>query len=187
MRSGQGKSKGSAFEREICKKLSLWISEGRRTSVFWRSPMSGGRVTVQLSTITSQDELKDKLMKNQIGDISSMDRPGDKFIDRYVVECKFYKNLKLDALIYGQPKDGVLAFWGKLVSQSNITNKLPILIMKQNHKPILIGIAGDDKLFKHIQQECYLDALAYYPKHNLVLYDFNSLLEEVDPAIFEVL
>ena len=37
MRSGGGKQKGSAFEREICKKLSLWFTENERDDIFFRS------------------------------------------------------------------------------------------------------------------------------------------------------
>ena len=41
-----GKSqKGGAWEREFSKYLSLWITEGERDDVFWRSSQSGGRAT----------------------------------------------------------------------------------------------------------------------------------------------
>lgn len=36
-------NKGSPFEREICKKLSLWWTNGEDDDVFWRSEGSGGR------------------------------------------------------------------------------------------------------------------------------------------------
>ena len=45
MRKGGGSSKGSSFEREICKQLSLWWSEGNRDDIFWRTAGSGGRAT----------------------------------------------------------------------------------------------------------------------------------------------
>jgi hypothetical protein len=35
------KNKGTSFERAICRKLSLWWSNGEDDSIFWRSPGSG--------------------------------------------------------------------------------------------------------------------------------------------------
>lgn len=45
MRKGGGSSKGSTFERDICKALSRWWTEGARDDVFWRTAGSGGRAT----------------------------------------------------------------------------------------------------------------------------------------------
>lgn len=45
MRKGGGSKKGSSFEREICKQLSLWWTDGTRDDVFWRTAGSGGRAT----------------------------------------------------------------------------------------------------------------------------------------------
>lgn len=42
----RGKGKGSAFEREVCKKLSVWWTGDENGDCFWRSAMSGGRSTV---------------------------------------------------------------------------------------------------------------------------------------------
>ena len=44
---GYGKQKGGEYERTVCKKLSLWVSNGTRDDIFWRSAMSGGRATLQ--------------------------------------------------------------------------------------------------------------------------------------------
>jgi hypothetical protein len=46
MRKGGGKQKGSQFERDVCRELSLWVSHGKQEDVYWRSAMSGGRSTV---------------------------------------------------------------------------------------------------------------------------------------------
>ena len=48
MKRGGGSAKGSSFEREICKRLSLWWTEGERDDVFWRTAGSGGRATNRL-------------------------------------------------------------------------------------------------------------------------------------------
>lgn len=40
-------AKGSAFERELCRKLSLWFSEGQADDWLWRSAGSGSRATTR--------------------------------------------------------------------------------------------------------------------------------------------
>lgn len=42
----KGKGKGSAFERDVCKRLSVWWTGDPKGDCFWRSAMSGGRSTV---------------------------------------------------------------------------------------------------------------------------------------------
>ncbi len=39
--------KGSQYEREICRSLSLWWTEGADDDVFWRTSQSGGRATTR--------------------------------------------------------------------------------------------------------------------------------------------
>jgi hypothetical protein len=124
-----GKQKGSAYEREICKKLSLWISHGERDDLLWRSAMSGGRATIQAK--------KGKENKSQTGDISPIDKLGQSLTDRFIIECKFYNNLDIvSGIIKGK---GVLwAFWRKLVKDSVAAGKKPMLIVKQNRLPTLM-------------------------------------------------
>src|SRR5215467_5249762 len=85
MKSASGKAKGSAFEREISKLMSLWISHGTRDDIFWRSSLSGGRATVQFK--------KGRENRSQIGDLSAIDPLGEWLISRFVTEIKSYKNL----------------------------------------------------------------------------------------------
>lgn len=73
-------NKGSPFEREICRKLSTWWSEGTRDDIFWRSAASGGRATV-----------RSKLGKStfgQYGDITAVDPIGQPLTRAICIECK---------------------------------------------------------------------------------------------------
>jgi hypothetical protein len=72
--------KGSSFEREICKKLSLWWTDGENDSVFWRTSNSGGRATIRSKA--------GKATKGQEGDIAAIDRIGEPFIKALTVEIK---------------------------------------------------------------------------------------------------
>ena len=130
MKKGNSKNKGSQFERIICKKLSLWISEGQREDIFWRSAMSGGRATVQYKKGISN--------KSQVCDISAIDPLGEKLLKNYVIECKFYKNLHLENLVYNTSKKGIISFWKETKQKAIESNKYPILIARQNNKRDII-------------------------------------------------
>ena len=80
MRKGGGKEKGSAYERAICKRLSLYVSKGKRDDLFWRSAMSGGRATLQAK--------KGKKAQAQAGDITSIAAEGNKLTSTFMIECK---------------------------------------------------------------------------------------------------
>jgi len=128
-RAGSGKSKGGAFERRVCKSLSLWVSGGEREDLFWRSAMSGGRATQKLK--------KGKKLLAQTGDISAIDPMGDALIKSYYIECKSYKDLRIPAFIY--QSGGLLkSFWEETIEQADQYEKLPMLIAKQNQYPIMV-------------------------------------------------
>ncbi len=130
-----GKLKGGEWERQVCRKLSLWISEGQSDDLLWRSAMSGGRATIGLA--------KGIKRGSQAGDISAVTSLGEQFIGVFIVECKFYKDLQV---LQGICKDtGLLyQFWSTLVEQARMFNKLPLLVVRQNNMPpfCLISYAG---------------------------------------------
>jgi hypothetical protein len=123
MRKGGGKQKGAAFEREVCRELSLWMSHGKQEDVYWRSAMSGGRSTVAFAL--------GKRFQNQAGDISCISPVGDPLTRRFLIECKSYAKLNFLGLLTG--KGNLIEFWGEALVQAAAYNKLPLLIAKQNH------------------------------------------------------
>ena len=77
-RKTKGKGKGSAFERDICKKLSLWWSEGQNEDIFWRTAGSGARAKVRGKKRTF----------GQYGDVQATDPIGQPLIDLCTIELK---------------------------------------------------------------------------------------------------
>lgn len=73
-------NKGSPFEREICRRLSDWWSEGTRDDIFWRSAASGGRATVRTK--------RGKSTFGQYGDITAVDPVGQPLTRAVCIECK---------------------------------------------------------------------------------------------------
>lgn len=181
MVKGGGKSKGGGFEREVCKKLSLWIDD-TRDDIFWRSAMSGGRATVGFK--------KGNVRTSQVGDISAIDVLGQKFIDTFIVECKFYRNIHLHSLMFSKPKGNTIyGFWEKLCRDAEQIRKEPLLIIKQNGWPSLIGISDKGLFFKFLKENNYLKPLSHFYSSipGCVLYEFDVLLKEVDSSFLEIL
>lgn len=134
MKRGGGKAKGSAFEREICKRLGTWVSRGTATDVFWRSAMSGGRSTVGLK--------RGEKLARQAGDITSVSPEGHQLTDHFYIELKFYKELRFRSFVLLE--QGKLAdFWRHTVMQARAYERVPLLIAKQNNvPPVVIAPTG---------------------------------------------
>ncbi len=123
------KQKGAEFEREICKKLSMWVSSGKRDDVFWRSSMSGGRATIGMREGKTRDA--------QSGDLSAIHKLGNSFADSTYVEMKFYKDLQLHLLIT-QHSGNLHSFWETTLREAKAYKKNPWLVVKQNRQPIIL-------------------------------------------------
>jgi len=76
----KGQRKGGAFERELCKELSLWWTDGKREDVFRRSAISGGRATVR--------SRKGKTTAGQYGDVAIADTIGQPLLSLCTIELK---------------------------------------------------------------------------------------------------
>lgn len=131
-RGGAGKRKGGAFEREVCQRLSLWFSVGKRDDLFWRSSMSGGRATVK--------HKKGHANETQVGDVSAIHPDGARLTDHVVIECKFYRDLTILGGIF--ENIGLLyKFWDKLLPVAGARH--PMLIARQNRTATLVLMTAD--------------------------------------------
>lgn len=87
-------SKGSDFERELCKLLSKWWSWGVcdtvRDDIFWRSSQSGGRATQRLKS--------GRTTFGSYGDIAAVDPIGQPLLKMFTIELKRGSS-------YGSPAD----------------------------------------------------------------------------------
>ncbi len=60
--------KGGDFEREVCKELSLWWTDGERNDIFWRTPGSGARATTRKKQgLKTADSAGDMLSMHESG------------------------------------------------------------------------------------------------------------------------
>lgn len=119
MRKGGGKSKGSAFEREYAKKISLFLTNGKNPDTVWRSSNSGGKASVTNSKI-------------QCGDLISVSQESKKFFDIFSLELKNYKSL--DLLDFQKDTFLLKKWWEQAKNDAKRANKIPILIIRINRK-----------------------------------------------------
>lgn len=128
MKTGSGKQKGSAFERKVCKQLSLWVSHGKKEDLFWRSAMSGGRATVARSR--GRDV-------RQAGDITAVAPEGHELTNAAYIECKHYRDLALTAFVL-EGRGTLAKFWFRTRDEALKRQKFPWLVAKQNRLPTLL-------------------------------------------------
>lgn len=125
------KRKGGNFEREVCVKLSLWVSAGESRDLFWRSAMSGGRA--------SRGHARGETLRRQAGDICAVAPEGHVLTDEFYIELKHVKSL--DAGSFFVTGRGRLAeFWTKAVRESARYDRQPMLIARQNHLATIMVI-----------------------------------------------
>lgn len=179
MKKGGGKSKGSEFERSICKKLSSWATNGERDDIFWRTSLSGGRATVNLK--------KGKINQQHVGDICAIDAIGYEFTDIFYTELKFYKNLHVDSFIFGTPIKGtILEIWHDTVAEGQQYSKQPVLICKQNFKELQVLCISSYTYSKLRVNNKNLECIAQFPKLDMYIVDLSHFLEVVDYQIFKL-
>jgi hypothetical protein len=132
MKPGGGKAKGSAFEREVCKTLSRWITNGAKDDCFWRSAMSGGRATV------AHKAGKDV---RQAGDITAVASEGHTLCDHFFIECKHVADLDVDSFLI-EDIGRLSKFWKQAITQAARHQRIPMLIARENRRGVLLVSSG---------------------------------------------
>lgn len=89
-------AKGSSFEREVCKQLSLWWTGSKDDSCFWRTANSGGRATVR--------GRKGKKTQGHCGDICATGKVGSTLTKVFTFELKRGYNRASLSEIMDRPK-----------------------------------------------------------------------------------
>lgn len=159
MKAGGGHSKGGAFEREVSRKLSLWLSNGQRSDLLWRSSMSGGRATLEFKA--------GRINLTQSGDLTAIAQEAFDFCEKNFVECKNYQDLRIGrSMVCGTGE--LIAFWKTAVRESVKYDKRPILIAHQNRYPT---IAITDM----IEPLLWSNPIITLHQWNAFVYDFDEV------------
>lgn len=125
-------AKGASFERDLCKSLSLWLSDGARKDLFTRNAGSGGAFTNNLA--------RGHLL-GMGGDVAAAHPVAYEFLQYFFVEAKFWKDLQLESALWGKGELNTII--GKVQKQARDAKRIPLLITKQNFRPTLLFVPND--------------------------------------------
>lgn len=180
-------AKGSRFEREIAKQLSLWWTHGSRDDIFWRTSQSGGRATIR--------RRKGKSTANQDGDLCAIDPCGQPLMDKVTIELKVGYNAWTIKEIIDSPTREKATILEKFFQQceresENQKHDSWWLITRQDRRRTLLFI--NHKAFKWILMQCRQTTILFVPFitichqsfgpiHIFVLEDF---LKKIEPDIY---
>lgn len=141
-------AKGSVFEREVAKRLSLWYSHGQDDSWIWRTAMSGGRSTVRAR--------QGKRTSGGAGDLTFTDERAAPLFDLITFELKRgYPKVSLSDLI--DRNDGTkpagFELWLQQAIRSARQGSTPywMIIHKRNNRSAMAYLEGN--LYAYLRDE----------------------------------
>ena len=109
-------AKGSQYERDFCRALSLWWTGGSDDNCFWRTSNSGGRMTVR--------GRKGKSTASHCGDIAALDDRGRTLVETITLELKRGYSRSTPCDILDKPERGAEQQWGQWFEQARGSAKL---------------------------------------------------------------
>ena len=138
----KGKGKGPSFERNISKEMSLWMSNGTRDDLVWRTSGSGGRATMRRKS--------GKKTANACGDLKAEHTLAMPFFEKCTVELKIgYKDYSIQDLL-DKPIRGkktlrtIEDFYLQATTDAKFAEiPIPIIIMKKDSRKALIVLPRD--------------------------------------------
>lgn len=178
----KGTGKGSAFEREIAKKLSLWWTEGERDDVFWRTSQSGGRATTRFKS--------GKSTSGSGGDLTFIDEIGKPLIDYFLIELKrgYTKDIDVLSIIdNGNNKrlPMLLQFWEQAERDRELNNRAESLVIFKRDKHqicVMFSARLESKLSGLIGCPSCKQSMEIFMNGGLLeIITFNDFLEWVSP------
>ena len=178
-------SKGSSFEREICKTLSKWWTQDLdepRDDIFWRTSQSGGRATTRAKQNIST--------ANSYGDVGWIDPIGQSFLDNCLLELKRGYTHEISILDFIDKAKGVpilIQWWDKATGERHLAGrKYTVLIFRRDRHKSCIMISGN--MFSDLQNwfgdfpKDRIEINTY--KYNLIIIDFEIFLSWCHPDYF---
>ena len=156
--------KGQDFEREFCKLLSLWISNGLEDDHFWRTSGSGARATVRRK--------KGMDTKHQKGDVAPVTEFAKKFLtDNDVIELKTgYRYLTIRDFF---TVSNTLVDW--LIKLSKETDSW-MLVHRNRRTTAFVSAEFLNKFSTPIRIPYFIWKNYDVCKYSIYVFDFNDLL-----------
>ena len=177
----KGKGKGPRFERELAKTMSLWMSDGKRDDLVWRTSGSGGRATMRRKT--------GKKTANACGDLKAEHTIAMPFFEKCTVELKVgYKDYSIQDLL-DKPIRGkktvrtIEDFYLQATTDASFAEiPIPIIIMKKDSRKALIVFPRDvfDAINEFFDEEFpYIYFSGNERMGESVLFDIDVFFEKI--------
>ena len=181
MRVGGGKAKGSAWERESGKALSLWLTKGAMPDIFSRNVLSGGAFTAAQG--------RGKESNRMAGDLMAAHPAAFRFLANYIVECKHLASLGLEAFLFDTERSSPLS---RIImyarGQARQTGLHYMLIAKQNRREAFVIVDGSigEQLLSAIPPSPRRLPPPHHKLHggSIFLLPLSSMCSRVDPDLF---
>lgn len=159
-------SKGSAFERQVAKFLTKWMSGQDRDFWLWRTAGSGSIAT------------RTKGNASMAGDIRAVVPAAQWFSDFWAIEAKKgYPSASFDCHLKGNKVDPFKLFWHQCCTQASSSRRHPMLIVSRTRTPTWVGLDEQGaRLFGHARrahQVIYWDAVDSLPP--MWCFDFHNI------------
>ncbi len=174
-------SKGSAFERQVCKQLSLWWTDWERDDIYWRTSQSGGRATSRTKA--------GKTTAGQYGDITCVDPDGvgSELTKLFSIELKKgygpWSFVDLIARTTSPKTHPFRRFWAQVEQQVESSEVfLPMLIVQRSGSAPLLILEGTTMRALLPLKACRLPHVSLVAfEYNVVATRLEHFLENTDP------
>ena len=182
MRVGGGKAKGSQWERDCGKAISLWLTHGERPDIMSRNVLSGGSFT--------NAENAGKVSSRMPGDMMAAHPLAFRFLSRFSVECKFLKDIGLLQYLLDPRMQNPLAIIIALARrQAKAINCEFMVIAKQDRRDAIVfvdGAVGEHMMLclqKRGTRSVMHPMYHFLHKGNIFCLRFIDMLKMVDPDL----
>jgi hypothetical protein len=171
-------AKGSQFERDLCRTLSLWWSRDEHDDLFWRTSQSGGRATVR--------GRKGKTTTGHCGDIGATDAQGAPLLQVVSIEAKRgYPTDTFQDIIDWKPgaKKPVYLAWAKQASAAaKLASSLTWMVIHRRDRRKEVVLAPAELFGTLIDvASCFVYGTMYDPVNGLGVCSLDQFLEDVHP------
>ena len=167
-----GKAKGSAFEREVCKILNVWLNGKEKPYVFWRSPSSGALATIHIEN------------EDMSGDITGFSEEAKLICSIINFELKTgYKETSIDKFLKYNKTDKLKEFWCQCINDCR-GNKYPMLIYRKkglNTPWVCIDNKLYRKLEKHLSNFRYIK-LHFRDSRDMYMFEMKEFFDKIKPS-----
>lgn len=180
--------KGSSFEREICRQISLWWTMGKRDDVFWRTAGSGAMAKTRSK--------QKRVTFGQYGDVQATDPIGQPLINVFTIELKRGYSRATFFDLFDCSEKASQQTWDKHITQVSLDAKNSkslywMLICRRNRREAIILVPFSFvKRIPRLKETYYARGVVQLKNKETLCYylcRWIDFLEKVDPRIIQLI